>query len=115
MEGLDLLNRLPHNVQAQLNSKYGSLEKFYQIVFDLHNQDYNSKGNNKIVTQAIYDIQDELEEYGVIDGATITTEISSDFGEIIVSKHISKMNDYLKTRGTDYPTMSKWMKDTYGI
>jgi hypothetical protein len=90
MTGLELLGKLPENVKAKISGKYGSLEKFYQRVFELSSQDYKALGKNSLITNEVYNIEDELEVFGVVDGSSITQEIRNDFADTVVAKHFLK-------------------------
>jgi len=120
MTGLNLLQNLDEAIKSKLVEEYGSLGKFYQLVFDLWAQDYSAHmSKNQLrqteIKKSINDLEDKLETFGIIDGSDITNEISSDFGDIIVRKEIQKLDNYLKLHGTDYNTMRAWVQTTYGI
>lgn len=119
MQGLDRLLNLPENIKTEIENEYGSVQDLYQKIFDLNAEEYSLTGSNSPRLSAIqtetYNIEDKLEEFGLTDGSDITTEISSDFGEIIVNKRITKLNDYLSQFGTDFDTMREWLKNKYNI
>ena len=119
MQGLIRLKKLPKDIQDKIVSEFGSIEGLYQKVFDLNAEEYRLTGtkNPRIdkIRNEIFDIDDKLEEFGITDGSDFTSEIASDFGNIIVSKKISDLNKYLAQFGTDFDTMQKWLKDKYGI
>tara|TARA_Y100001001_G_C7961319_1_gene292631 strand:- start:315 stop:680 length:366 start_codon:yes stop_codon:yes gene_type:complete len=119
MQGLKRLLCLPENVKNQIVNAYGSVQNLYQKIFDLNAEEYGLTGSgsprlNEIQTE-IYHIEDQLEEFGLTDGNDIITEISSDFGEIIVNGHIKELNNYLSQFGTDFDTMRQWLKSKYNI
>jgi len=119
MQGLDRLLNLPDNIKTEIENEYGSVQDLYQKIFDLNAEEYSLTGSksprlNKIQTET-YDIEEKLEEFGLTDGSDITTEISSDFGEIIVNKRVTALNDYLSKFGTDFDTMRDWLKNKYNI
>lgn len=119
MNGLNRLLQLPVEIKGKINKEFGSIQNLYQKVFDLNAEEYTLTGSKsprlKQIQQEIYDIEDRLEDFGLTDGSDLTIEISSDFGEIIVNKEISKLNEYLAQFGTDFDTMRKWFKDKYEI
>jgi frataxin-like iron-binding protein CyaY len=119
MQGLDRLLNLPENIRTEIENVYGSVQDLYQKIFDLNAEEYSLTGSNSPrlnqIQAEIYDIEDKLEEFGITDGSDITTEIASDFGEIIVNKQITKLNVYLSQFGTDFDTMRKWLKNKYNI
>ncbi len=88
----------------------------------MHNKDYRlhttkpngNQARQEEIENELFDIQDQLESLG-LDGHDITTAISSDHGDIIVSRHVQNLVNYLRQLGTDFEIMRKWMKETYGI
>lgn len=123
MTGLEIIKKLPNDIKGKIITEYGGIEEFYQMVFDLYVKEYRlfigkPEGYREklaeIETQ-INDIEDKLEELGLEDGRTITSNISSDNTEIIANKHVQKLDEYLKANGSDYVTMRAWMKKQYGI
>jgi hypothetical protein len=122
MDGLQLLSSLPDDKKNAIANKFGSIDKLYRKIFELNHEDYllhtkkpnGYKTRQSEIESELFDIEDGLDEIGV-DGHDITTEVSSDHGEIIVSKNINDLDKYLKNFGTDYETMRKWMEDNYGI
>lgn len=119
MEGLKRLLSLPENIKQQIDGEYGSIGQLYQNVFNLNQEECQLTGSNsprlKQIENELLDIEDKLEEFGVTDGRDITSEIASDFGDIIVNKKIADLNEFLKPLGTDFGTMKKWLQDKYGI
>ena len=119
MQGLIRLRKLPKEVQDKILSEFGGIEKLYQNVFDLNAESYRLTGSKNPrldeIQNELFDIEDKLEEFGITDGSDFTSEIASDFGDIIVTKRINDLNKYLAQFGTDFATMQKWMKDKYGI
>lgn len=122
MQGIDNLRRLPDEVKGQIAARYGSIEEFYKLLFELNARDYKAfiekKPGYKAVQQEIEtqinDIEEWLEGFGV-DGRDVTSEISSDHGEIIVNKHVTALDNYLKQYNTDFATVRKWLKDKFGV
>ena len=122
MSGLNLLNQFPEEIKEKIIAEFGSIQDLYKKIFDLYQRQHSlykikPLDNQKVanIDNEIYDIEEKLEELGVEDGSDITSEISSDFGEIMVNKEINNLDLYLKQRGTDYETMRSWLKDKYGI
>ena len=119
MEGFIKLIKLPLDIQNKIISEFGGIESLYQNVFDLNAESYRLTGtkNPRLdeIRKELFDIENKLEEFGIMDGSDFTSEISSDFGDIIVSKRINNLNKYLAQFGTDFDTMQKWLKDKYGI
>ncbi|SDD70745.1 hypothetical protein SAMN05216464_102336 [Mucilaginibacter pineti] len=116
MDGLKILNSLTDDQKSAITQKFGSIGQLYKKVFDLTNQEYVLRNSNRQVEiqDQLFDIEDKLDEIG-LDGHYIKSQISSDFGEIIVNKAIKSLDAELKKFGTDYETMRDWMKDKYGI
>ena len=122
MQGLDNLRQLPDDIKNQIIAKYDSIENFYKLVFDLNVRDYKVfiekkegfETTRRQIENQVNDIEDWLETLG-LDGRDITSDISSDHGEIIVSKHVAKLDNYLQQYNTDFSTLRKWMKDKFGI
>lgn len=119
MQGLKQLLDLPEEIKEQINNDFGSVGNLYRKVFDLNQEEYKLTGSNSPrlaeISNELYDIEDKLESYGVSDGRDITSDISSDFGDIIVSKRIADLNRFLEPLGTDFETMQKWLKENYDI
>lgn len=95
-DGEQKLRDLPNDVKQQIIKKYSSLEEFYFRVFYNRHQHYIAfKGkNDDLVNQLdeeIYEIQDELEEFGAYDGHEITTAISTDFSENVAKAFTTKV------------------------
>lgn len=96
MEGKKILNSLDDNIKEQIASKYGSVDKFYNIVYTLSSQYFNAfMSKNKVVVNTIetkrFEIAQELEAMGVVDGLTIYDAISGDFDEQYVKTHIPQL------------------------
>ena len=88
-----ILNSLDDNIKEQIASKYGSVDKFYNIVYTLSSQYFNAfMSKNKEVVNTIetkrFEIAQELEAMGVVDGLAIYDAISGDFDEQYVKTHI---------------------------
>lgn len=123
MSGLEILKSLPDTIKGQIAQQYGSIEKFYQLVFSLNATDYNlfmkKSAGYQVAQQQIQNqieqIEYKLESFGLEDGSYITNEISCDHGEIIVNREIHKLDNYLRQNGSDYNSMRKWLNDNYGI
>jgi len=119
MEGLNRLLKLPDDIQSQIKRDFGSIAELYKKVFDLNKEEHGlilSKSPRLIeIRNELYDIEEKLESYGILDGSDITSEIASDYGDIIVTKRIADLNKYLIPLGTDFEKMKKWLKDKYGI
>jgi hypothetical protein len=122
MSGLNFLSQFPEEVKEKIIVEFGSIQNLYKKIFDLYQRQHSLYRIKPIDNQAvanidneIYEIEEKLEELGVEDGSDITSEISSDFGEIIVKKENNTLDLYFKERGTDYETMRSWLKDEYGI
>ncbi len=119
MQGLKQVLDLPEEIKEQINNDFGSAGNLYRKVFDLNQEEYKLIGSNSPrlaeIKNELYDIEDKLESYGVPDGRDITSDISSDFGDIIVSKRIADLNRFLEPLGTDFETMQIWLKENYGI
>jgi hypothetical protein len=122
MTGLNFILQLPDEIKNKISTEWGSIGNFYRLVFDLNAQDYKlatQKPNGyeqqrADIEKTLYDIEEKLDEFG-IDGRDVTTEISSDHGEIIVQRHVQNLDHHLRKFGTDFETLRKWMKDKYGI
>ncbi|SFN97796.1 hypothetical protein [Salegentibacter flavus] len=122
MEGLEYLRSLSQEAKDKISAEFGGIENLYQTVFDINKTEYNLYANKpenyksqlQLAENALNEIEERLEEIG-LDGRDVTTEISNDFGEIIVSKNINALDIYLKQHGTDYLTMRDWIKKNYGI
>ena len=87
------MNSLDDNIKEQIASKYGSVDKFYNIVYTLSSQYFNAfMSKNKEVVNTIetkrFEIAQELEAMGVVDGLAIYDAISGDFDEQYVKTHI---------------------------
>jgi len=99
MQGLELLKKLPEKTQQAIISKYGSLESYYQHVYKLYQSDRHWFSNKtqeaKIKRQEIqnqlFDLEDELETFGLIDGHAVLTEISSDHGKEVLDGFLKKL------------------------
>jgi hypothetical protein len=119
MEGLETLLNLPAEILEKISEEYGTVFRLYRKIFDLNNEQYKLMGSGsprlEEIKNELLDIEDSLEEYGVEDGRDITTEIASDFAEIIVNRRINGLDKYLEQFGTDFNTMRDWLKDKYGL
>jgi ribosomal protein S15P/S13E len=121
-EGLANLYRLPTNIKEEIINKYGSLEDYYFEVYYLDHTKYNLFIQDKVANQAkidevthkIYDMEEELEDWGADDGSSILIPISDDHGDIIVNKTIDELNKHLAQYGTDFETMRKWLQKKIG-
>jgi hypothetical protein len=94
-QGEQKLHSLPGDVQQKIIAKYSSLEEFYFRVFYNSHLDYiahkaNDIASMKQLENELFEIQDELEEFGALDGHDITTAISSDFSENVAKKYVAK-------------------------
>jgi hypothetical protein len=118
MTGLQELLRLPDDIKEQITNEYGGITDFYKMVFDLYAEEYQVfttkptgyQTRLDAIQQQLYNIQDKLDDFG-IDGHGIVTEISSDHGEIIVSRNITQLDQYLQQFGTNFEEMRKWIDD----
>lgn len=123
MVGLSFLQKLPIEIKTKINSEFGSIEELYKLIFNLHSNDYKLfiskpsgfENERQKIKQELYQIEDKLESFGITDGSDITNEIMADHGEIIVNKHVQKLDNYLSQFGTDFKTVREWMKRNYGI
>lgn len=119
MNGLKQLFELPDEIKEQIVSDFGSISRLYQKVFDLNKEESKLTGTDSPRLDAIaielFDIEDKLESYGITDGRDITSDIASDYGEIIINKGINDLNKYLEPLGTDFEMMQKWLKENYGV
>ena len=89
------LERIPSEIKNKIISKYGSLEEFYFEIWYNRHQHYHAfkDKRNDIVTKldnALYDFEDELEEFGIPDGSEITGPIYDDYGEMIAINYVNK-------------------------
>ena len=115
MDTLHKLNSLPEQIKSCIINKFGSIDELYKNIFYLHYQEYlfykskNLKGID-LVKNKLFEIEEKLEDCGIEDGSDIIIEISSDFTGIIVDKLVSKLDEYLKSIGTDFETMRKWLE-----
>ena len=99
-KGLELLMRLPETVKQRIIEKYGSLEKYYDLVYNLYKLDYqifqsksaDARIQRQKIQTTLYDLEDELEAFGLDDGLMVLSEISSDHSEIILIKFLNKLN-----------------------
>lgn len=122
MEGLKMLTSLPIDIKKSIVQEFGSIETLYKKVFDLNAEDYGLHMNKpkgyqsrqQAINSELLDIEDKLEELG-LDGRDVTSEISSDHGEIIVNRRVQDLDNYLRQIGTDYETIKAWLKNSYGI
>lgn len=122
MKGLKDLNDLPQEKKDSISEEFGSIGGLYKKVFDLNNEDYklnknkpeNYKNRQNKIAEELFDIENKLEEMDIC-GDAVVSEISADFGEIIVKKHIENLDKHLRTLGTEYETMRIWMKDNYNL
>ena len=122
MEGLEYLRSLSQETKEKISSEFGGIENLYKTVFDINktehslyaNKPENYKSQLQLAENSLNEIENRLEKIG-LDGRDVTTEIASDFGEIVVSKNINALDNYLKQHGTDYLTMRDWIKENYGI
>lgn len=116
MEGLKILKELPEEIETKIIAEFGTIEKFYKMVFDLYAEDYKIfkvkpagyKERQAQIKSQIYDIEDKLDAMGV-DGHDITTEISNDHTEIIVNRTVTNLDEYLQRFGTNFEEMSVWI------
>ena len=121
MTGLQELLGLPEDIKKQIADEFGSVNEFYKMVFDLYAEEYQvytKKPNGfqerlNAIQKQLYDIQDKLDDFG-LDGHGIVTEISSDHGEIVVSRNITQLDQYLKQFGTNFEEMKKWINNHLG-
>src|ERR1700740_695794 len=97
MKGLAVFDYLSQEVKNKIVTEYGSLKELYARIISLEQQFYISKNN--MVKNAIYDIEDKLQELGVPDGTNITIPIEEDFNEIAVGGEIEKLNQHLRSNG----------------
>ena len=99
MNGRDLLNLLPDTVKQQIIAKYGSLDNYYQHVFNIHEADYaiyiakpaDSRQRRSEIKHQIFDLEEELEAFGLDDGSAVIVEISSDHGDQIVGNLVRRL------------------------
>ena len=122
MEGLEYLRSLSQETKEKISAEFGGIENLYKTVFDINKNEHslyankpeNYKSQLQLAENSLNEIESRLEKIG-LDGRDVTTEIASDFGEIVVSKNINALDNYLKQHGTDYLTMRDWIKENYGI
>jgi len=118
-QGLANISGLPEDIKNKIIKKYGSLENYYFEIYFLEHTKYNLFIQNKFENQAtineitskLYDLEDELEDWGVEDGSSILIPISDDHGDIIVKNRIDELNKYLAQFGKDFKTMRAWLND----
>ena len=99
MQGLELLNKLPETTQKAIISKYGSLKNYYQHVYKLYQADRYwfsnktdvAKTKRQEIQNQLFDLEDELETFGLTDGHAVLTEISSDHGEEVLDDFLKKL------------------------
>jgi hypothetical protein len=99
MTGRELLERLPETVKQQIIQTYGSLDQYYEFVFKLYESDRQwfsvktDEGRQKRqqIQNKLFDLEDELETFGIEDGHAVLTEISSDHGEKVLAGFLKKM------------------------
>ena len=119
MEGLDQILRLPEEIKEKIKQEFGSEFELYQKVFDLNKEQHQLTGSGSPrlsdIENELFDIEDKLEEMRIVDGRDITSDIASDYGEILVNKRIDDLNKYLEPLGTDFNKMQQWLKNNYGI
>ena len=118
MEGMIELKALPEEVRKCLEERYGTLVELYKRIFNLHRDEHRYMKDSQrveVIRKQLDEIADALEECGVQDGQDIVSYVAGDYGELVVSKNVKDLNDYLRPLGTNFDEMQRWLKDTYGI
>jgi hypothetical protein len=100
MKGLEQLYRLPDDIKNKIISKYSSLEEYYQFVFNLYETDRywytkrteESRLKRQEIQSKIYDMEDELVEFGLDFDNPVISEISSDHGEKVLNEFLTRLS-----------------------
>ena len=92
-DGIKAINGLPDEIKQRIIEKYGSLEKYYTLLYKHGSDYYNAFVSKDEAGKAKYEdlrfvLAHELEDYGVIDGLDIVDEVWGDFDEdLLTSKY----------------------------
>lgn len=122
MQGLKNLNDLSQEQKDAISKEFGSVEGLYRKVFDLTSEDYdlstkkpeNCEERKNKIAEELYDIEEKLDEMN-ISGDMIVSDISSDFGDIIVKRQIENLDNYLRSFGTNFENIRNWLRNNYNI
>jgi hypothetical protein len=122
MTGFEYLQTLSSEQKEGIERKFENLDNLYQKIIELNSLEYNLtiqkpegyKEKLQKIENQLYDIENKLDELG-LEGKDVTTEIGCDFSEVIVTKKVQKLDEYLKTKGTDFKTMRDWIYKKFNL
>ena len=122
MNSLKELKNLPQEVQNKIADQFGSVEKLFKKVFDLHAEShYLNKTRPKNYLPRIIEIRDELyrvedilDSFGLV-GYKIITRISDDLAENEISKLVEELKVNLKQYGPSSDEMKGWIKKHFEV
>jgi hypothetical protein len=122
MNSLKELKELPQETQQKISVEFGSVEKLFKQVFDLHAE---SQYLNKIrpenylpriieIRDELYKIEDMLDSFGLA-GYKIITSISDELAEMEISKLVNELKTNLKQYGASSEEMKGWIKKHFEV
>lgn len=123
MEALIKLNQMTPDRRNVIINRFESLEDFYKKIFLLNHLHYtysvgSSKNNEQAdqIQNTIFGIETQLENSGLSDPSSITTDIMSDHSEIIIMRDRSKFPIYAEVLGErTYSEMEMWLTQNFNI
>lgn len=123
MEGLIKLHQMSTDKKETIINLFESLENFYKKIFLLNHSQYtysvgslknDEKANS--IQDKIFSIEFQLQNNGFIDPNSITTDISSDYSEIIILRNKSRFPTYSEFLGEKlFTEMEKWLIQEFNI
>lgn len=111
-EGFEKLLLLPTEIQERIAAKYGSLEDYYFEIFYLEHE-VNKRHKSKAAKNEIdgirhiqLDFEDELEDWGIEIADEIIYNITTDYSEKLVKRHMEALDKILLSGAANYSTPS---------
>src|SRR5438045_2888809 len=122
MDSLRELKSLPRNVQDQIADEFGSVEKLFKKIFDLHAESHylnKMRPKNYLprvieIRDELYRVEDKLDEFGLV-GYKIITRISDDLSEKEISRLASEAKIHLPQFASSSDAMKGWLKKHFEV
>jgi len=122
MDSLKEMQNYPREIQDKINSEFGSVDKLYKKIFDLHAESHflsKTKPNNYLpriieMRDELYRIEDILDSFGLV-GYKVITRISDEMAEMEISKLVDELRLNLKQYGPSSDEMKGWIKKHFEV
>jgi hypothetical protein len=122
MDSLKELKKLPEPALQKITEEYGSTDKLFKKIFDLHAESHylnKSKPKNYLpriieIRDELYKVEDKLDSFGLV-GYKIITSISDDLAEMEISRLVNELKTNLKEYGPSSDEMKGWIKKHFEV